>query len=67
MQTDTGLLKLHGAASLGGQAQPPSATALVPVVDLFIRFHHSKDAVIKAGAPFTGYLDSSSLSASNAN
>lgn len=66
MQTDTGLLKLHGAASLEGQAEPPNAAALVPVVGIFAVFHHGKDAVIKAGTPFTAFLDSSSLVASNA-
>ena len=64
MQTDTGLLKLHGAASLEGQAEPPNAALLVPLVGIFIVLHHGKDAIIKPGTPFTAYLDSSSLVAS---
>ena len=65
MQTDTGRLKLHGAASLEGQAEPPNAQALIPVVGAFFIFHHGKDAIIKPGTPFTAYLDSSSLVASS--
>jgi hypothetical protein len=67
MQTDTGLLKLHGAASLEGQAEPPNAAAMIPVFGAFAIFHHGKDAVIKPGTPITAYLDSSSLVASNTN
>lgn len=65
MHTATGVLKLHGAASLEGQAQPPNAAALVPIVGIFVIFHHGKDAVIKAGTPFTAFLDSTSLLASS--
>lgn len=65
LQTDTGMLKLHGAASLEGQAEPPNAAAIVPVFGLFAVLHHGKDAIIKTGTPFTAYLDSSSLVASN--
>lgn len=65
MPTDSGLLKLHGAAALEGQAQPPNAGALIPVVGFFVIFHHGKDAVIMPGTPFTAYLDSTSLVASN--
>ena len=66
LQTDTGLLKLHGAASLEGQAKPTNAQALIPVFGTFYVFHHGKDAVIKPGTPFTAFLDSKSLIASNA-
>jgi hypothetical protein len=68
LQTDTGgLLKLHGAASLEGQAEPPRLATAFPIVATFAIFHHGKDAVIKPGTPFTAYLDSSSLIASNTN
>jgi Chitobiase/beta-hexosaminidase C-terminal domain len=67
MQTDTGLLKLHGAASLEGQAEPPNAAAMIPVVGAFAIFHHGKDAIIEPGTPFTAYLDSSCLVASDTN
>src|SRR5262249_4211592 len=65
--TDTGFLKLHGAAALEGQAQPPNAGALIPVFRDFIIFRHGKNAVINPGTPFIAYLDSSSLIASNTN
>jgi len=65
LETESGLLKLHGAASLEGQAEPPNAQAMIPVVGAFFIFHHGKDAVIKSGTPFTAYLDSSSLVASS--
>jgi len=67
MPTDTGLLKLHGAASLEGQAEPPNAAMLVLVVGIFTVFHHGQDATIKRGAPFTAYMDSSSLVSSSGN
>ncbi|HET6930065.1 MAG TPA: chitobiase/beta-hexosaminidase C-terminal domain-containing protein [Candidatus Acidoferrum sp.] len=67
MQTDTGLLKLHGAASLEGQAEPPNAAVMIPVVGAFAIFHHGKDAIIKPGTLFTAYLDASSLVAFNTN
>jgi hypothetical protein len=35
-------------------------------VGTFAIFRHGKDAVIRPGTPFTAYLDSSSLVASNA-
>ena len=66
LQTDTGVLKLHGAASLEGQAEPPNSAVMVPVFGLFAILHHGKDAVIKPGTPFTAYLDSSSSVASKA-
>jgi Chitobiase/beta-hexosaminidase C-terminal domain len=65
MQAGTALIKLHGAASLEGQAEPPNAQALIPLVGAFFVFHHGKDAIIKPGTPFTAYLDASSLVASN--
>jgi hypothetical protein len=66
LQTETGQLRLHGAASLEGQAEPPGIATAFPIVGTFASFHHGKDAVIRPGTPFTAYLDSSSLVASNA-
>lgn len=57
LQTDGGLLKLRGSASLEGQAAPPNAAFLIPVVGLFTLLHHGHDAVIKSGTPFVAYLD----------
>jgi len=56
LHTSIGLLNLRGAATLEGQASPPNATALIPVVGPFTLFHHGKDADIKTGTPFTAYL-----------
>lgn len=57
LQTDFGILKLRGSATLEGKASPPNAAVLIPVVGLFTLFHHGHDAVIKSGTPFTAYLD----------
>lgn len=64
LQTTIGLLKLRGSATLEGQAATPNATALIPVVDIFILFRHGHHAIIRSGAPFTAYLDTTSLVAS---
>jgi hypothetical protein len=56
LRTSFGLLSLRGAATLEGQASPPNATVLIPVVGVFTIFRHGKDADIKTGAPFTAYL-----------
>lgn len=57
LQTDFGIVKLRGSATLEGKACPPNAAVLIPVVGLFTLFHHGHDAVIKSGMPFTAYLD----------
>jgi hypothetical protein len=67
MQAGTALIKLHGAASLEGQAKPPNAQVLIPIVGTFFVLHHGEDAVIKPGTPFTAYLDATSIAASNAD
>jgi hypothetical protein len=46
-------------------AEPRNAQVLIPVVGAFFVFHHGKDAVVKTGTPFTAYLDSTSLAASD--
>jgi hypothetical protein len=40
---------------------------MIPVVGAFAIFHHGKDAIIEPGTPFTAYLDSSCLVASDTN
>ena len=45
----------------------PNAAMLVPVVGIFTVFHHGQDATIKPGAPFTAYMDPSSLVSSSEN
>ena len=56
LHTSLGLLTLRGAATLEGQASPPNAAVLIPVVGPLALFHHGKDADIKSGTPFTAYL-----------
>jgi hypothetical protein len=65
LPTNIGPLKLRGSATLEGQAVPPNAAVMIPVVGIFTIFRHGHDAVIPSGTPFTAYLDSSSLVASN--
>lgn len=66
LPTAIGQLKLLGSATLEGKPVPPNAAVLIPVVGLFTLFRHGHDAVIHSGTPFTAYLDTSSLVASNA-
>jgi Chitobiase/beta-hexosaminidase C-terminal domain len=63
LQTDVGPLKLRGSATLEGQAVPPNAAVMIPVVGLFTLFRHGKDADIKSGTPFTAYLAPPTLNA----
>src|SRR5579859_1097009 len=56
LHTSLGLVTLRGAATLEGQASPPNAAVLIPVVGPLALFHHGKDADIKTGTPFTAYL-----------
>ena len=65
LHTSLGLLNLHGAATLEGQANLPNATALIPVVGPFTLFRHGKDADIKTGTPFTAYLVPPTLDAAS--
>lgn len=46
-------VKLLGSAAKEGQAKPPNAAILIPVVGPFTLFKHGTDAVIKQGAIFT--------------
>ena len=51
-------IRLRGMASLEGDAKPPNATFLIPVVGpLASILKHGTDADIKAGTPFTAYVD----------
>jgi len=63
LHTSLGLLSLHGAATLEGQANLPNAAALIPVLGPFTLFRHGKDADIKTGVPFTAYLTPPDLAA----
>lgn len=46
------VIELCGSALREGQANPPNAAVLIPVVGPFTVFKHGKDAVITAGTPF---------------
>jgi hypothetical protein len=65
LHTSLGLVTLRGAATLEGQASPPNAAVLIPVVGPLALFHHGKDADIKSGTPFTAYLIPPDLAAAH--
>ena len=50
------LIRLCGEAAREGEAKPPNAAVLIPVVGPFTLFRHGTDAVIKQGTPFTAFL-----------
>lgn len=50
------LIRLCGESAREGDAKPPNAAILIPVVGPFTIFRHGTDAVIKQGTPFTAFL-----------
>jgi hypothetical protein len=46
------VIELCGSALREGQANPPNAAILIPVVGPFTLIRHGKAAVIEAGTPF---------------
>jgi type II secretory pathway pseudopilin PulG len=52
------VIKLSGFATKEGEAKPPNAAVLIPVVGPFTVFKHGADAEIKQGSPFTAFVDS---------
>jgi|SRR5579862_1902062 len=50
------IVKLAGSEALEGDAKPPNAAVLIPVIGDFEIFRHGKDAEIKAGTPMTAYV-----------
>jgi hypothetical protein len=50
------LIRLCGEAAREGEAKPPNATFLIPVVGELSLLRHGTDAVIKQGTPFTAFL-----------
>jgi hypothetical protein len=54
-------VELHGHDVMEGDAKPPNATALIPVVGALTIFRHGKDAEIKAGMPVTAYVYADTL------
>ena len=57
MAVNGSVIKLRGFATREGEAKPPNAAILIPVVGPFTVFKHGTDAEIKAGTPFTAYVD----------
>jgi type II secretory pathway pseudopilin PulG len=51
------VIKLSGSATREGEAKPPNAAVLIPVVGPFTVFKHGKDAEIMRGTPFTAFID----------
>ena len=51
------IIKLRGFATKEGEAKPPNAAVLIPVVGPFTVFKHGTDAEIKPGTPFIAYVD----------
>jgi len=50
------LIRLCGEAAREGDAKPPNAAILIPVVGPLTALRHGTDAVIKQGTPFTAFL-----------
>jgi Chitobiase/beta-hexosaminidase C-terminal domain len=58
------VIPLRGSEEREGEAKPPNATTLIPVVGPFTIFKHGKDAEISRGTPFTAYVDQNTSLAS---
>jgi hypothetical protein len=50
------LIRLCGEAAREGEAKPPNAAVLIPVVGPLTALRRGTDAVIKQGTPFTAFL-----------
>jgi hypothetical protein len=55
------LIRLCGEAAREGDAKPPNAAILIPVVGPLTALRHGTDAVIKQGTPFTAFLYADTL------
>jgi len=51
------VIQLRGSQEREGEAKPPNAAVLIPVVGPFTVFKHGKDAQIDSGTAFTAYVD----------
>jgi hypothetical protein len=57
LPTKDGVIQLSGSATREGEAKPPNAAVLIPLVGPFTVFKHGKDAEILRGTPFTAFVD----------
>jgi hypothetical protein len=55
------VIKLQRTAAIEGQAKPPSATVLIPVVGQLTLFKRGTDAVIARGAPLDATADTDTV------
>ena len=56
LDLDGTLIRLCGEAAREGEAKPPNAAILIPVVGPLTALRRGTDAVIKQGTPFTAFL-----------
>lgn len=56
LDLDGTLIRLCGEAAREGQAKPPNAAILIPVIGPLTALRRGTDAVIKQGTPFTAFL-----------
>lgn len=57
LRPSSGPIPLQGGATREGEAKPPSAAILIPMVGPLTVLKHGTDAVITKGTPFTAYID----------
>jgi hypothetical protein len=53
----SGPIPLQGGATREGEAKPPNASVIIPVVGPLSTLRHGDDAVIPKGTPFIAYFD----------
>jgi len=56
LQSDIGPIALQGGATKEGEAKPPNAAVLIPIVGPLTVLKHGTDAVISKSTPFTAYV-----------
>jgi hypothetical protein len=60
-QMNYAVIKLRRTAAFEGQAKPPRATVLIPVVGTLALFKHGTDAVIPRGTPVDATVDTDTV------
>ncbi|MGB9434522.1 MAG: chitobiase/beta-hexosaminidase C-terminal domain-containing protein [Candidatus Acidiferrum sp.] len=64
LHPESGPIPLQGGATRDGQAKPPNAAILIPMVGPLTALRHGTDAIITNGTVFTAYIDLGAASAS---